>query len=114
MHPWMIIAALLAAGVALLIVAPRLHRKSLARAMARAETVRARRIEELRRTRGTTETPVPESIPAIAVRDALLLEGIRAEIVALPGSTALVHAPEHTEAVRAVLARFTTPGPGTR
>lgn len=110
MQPWMVIAALLAGCVALLIVAPRLHRRSLARGLAKAEQIRARRIDELRRRPDSVETPVPESVSATAVRDALLLRGVRVEIVAVPGSTALVHRPEDTPTVRDVLAGWSRPG----
>lgn len=104
MQPWMVIALLLGGGVVLLIVAPRLHRRSLARAWTRAEAAHARRVEELRRAPDSIETVVPETIPALEVRDALLLRGVRAEIVGLPGATVLVHGPEDTPVVQDVIA----------
>lgn len=99
----MLIALLLVGCVVLLIVAPRLHRRSLDRARSRAEAARARRIDELRDRPDSIETVVPETVAALEVRDALLLRGVRAEIVALPGATVLVHSPDDDPIVRDVI-----------
>lgn len=103
MQPWMLIAMLLAGCLALLLVAPRVHRRSLERAQTHARRDRQRRIEELRAGPGSHETEVPDAEFAVRARHVLLLRGVRAEIATAEGRTLLVHSSDDSEAVGAVI-----------
>lgn len=107
MQPWMLIALLLGGCLMLLIVAPRVHRRSLQRANDRARRGRQGRIDDLRARPGTVETEVPDVATAVRARQTLLLRGVRAEIVpGAAGSAILVHPSEDAEMVETVVARL--------
>ncbi len=80
MQPWMILALLLGAGVVVLLIAPTLHRRSVANSRAGLAASRDRRVAELRASADGIEYPM-EARAALRVRDALLLRGVRTEVV---------------------------------
>ena len=98
-QPWMVIALLMVACATLLIVAPRLHRRSLHRARRRHERIRLERVDALRDRPGTGEVPAPNPAAAARARDVLLLRGVRVEIVSSTGGVRLLHAAGDERAV---------------
>ncbi len=94
----MIIAAIGLVGLGLLIVAPRLHRRSLARAERRAESLRRVRRQELEE-RATVETVVIEPPLARAIQRQLLLRGVRTYLDVRDGRTELVYDAEYADLV---------------
>lgn len=89
MQPWMILALLLGAGVVVLLIAPTLHRRSVANSRAGLAASRDRRVAELRASADGVEYSM-EGRDALRVRDALLLRGVRTEVVTEDAGATLV------------------------
>ncbi len=89
MQPWMILALLLGAGVVVLLIAPTLHRRSVANSRAGLAASRDRRVADLRASADGIEFPLAAR-DALRVRDALLLRGVRTEVVAQGSQATLV------------------------
>lgn len=79
--PSTIIFGLLGLGFAVLLVAPRLHRRSNARSRLDAEHQRSKRVAAMQSSPSSVEVTVASQEQAIRGRDALLLRGIRTEIL---------------------------------
>ena len=100
------IFGLLAIGFAVLLVAPRIHRKVNARSRSRAETRRSRRVAALRASPGGVEVPVDTHEVAVRARDMLLLRGVRVEVASdAPGARIVTTAADRA-AVEAVLSEI--------
>jgi len=114
MQPWMIIALLMAAGFATLLIAPRVHRRSTQRAIAAADAHRAKRAAEFRDDPSSVEHPMASLEEALAVRDALLLRGVRSAVVGEPESAVVITRLSDSDAVslaRSEIANGADPAP---
>ena len=80
MQPWMILALLLGAGAVVLLIAPTLHRRSVAKSRAGLAASREQRVAQLRASAAGIEFPLGTR-DALRIRDALLLRGVRTEVV---------------------------------
>lgn len=67
-------------GVLLLLVAPRVHRRSTQKAIAAATSHRSVRAEELAALPASVEHPMTSIDEACRARDALLLRGVRSAV----------------------------------
>ena len=112
MQPWIVIAILLTTGAALLVVAPRLHRRSLERARRRLERDHRRRVEALRARPGADEVRVADRATAVRARDRLLLRGVRVEIVESTEGVVLVHTASDSDEVADAVAAVATDDDG--
>ena len=105
MQPWMILALLLGAGVVVLLIAPTLHRRSVANSRAGLAASRDRRVAELRASADGVEYPM-EARAALRVRDALLLRGVRTEVVTEGAGATLVGRQEDRATIEAAIAEL--------
>lgn len=99
----MIIAAIIAAGFGVLLVAPTLHRRSNARSREQALRTRHSRAEAILKSSTGSSRGFTRSADAARVRDHLLLHGVRAELLPRSGETLIVFAAEHGDAVDAAI-----------
>lgn len=90
MSPSTIIFTLLGLGFVVLLVAPRLHRRSNARSLADAERQRSDRITKMRGSPTSAEVTVGSKGLAVRARDVLLLRGVRTEILVVPDEVVLL------------------------
>lgn len=108
MQPWMILALLLGAGVVVLLIAPTLHRRSVASSRAGLADARDRRVAELRSGPDAIEFDLAGK-DALRVRDSLLLRGVRTEVVqAATGATLVGHVADR-EAIADAIAGLIDP-----
>lgn len=103
MQPWMIIAGLVGAGVLVLLVAPTIHRRINARSRSQAEEGRRSRATQLRTSETGRERLFPDATAAVRLRDALLLRGVRVELVRESGGVVLVYDRDDEETVLAAI-----------
>lgn len=87
----MIIAALVGAGILVLLVAPTIHRRINAKSRESAETRRIERAHTLRESPDGESTVFDTANHAVLVRDRLLLRGVRAEVTQEDGRTTLIY-----------------------
>ena len=106
MQPWMILALLLGAGVVVLLIAPTLHRRSVANSRAGLAASRDRRVAELRASPHGIEFPLPGRT-ALRVRDALLLRGVRTEVVTAGAEATLVGHVDDRATIEAAIEELT-------
>lgn len=105
MQPWMILALLLGAGVVVLLIAPTLHRRSVANSRAGLAASRDRRVAELRASPDGIEFSLPGRT-ALRVRDALLLRGVRTEVVTAGAEATLVGHVDDRATIEAAIAEL--------
>jgi len=99
----MVIAALIGAGVIVLLVAPTIHRRINAKSRETAESSRIERAQVLRESPEGESTHFETTAHAVKVRDRLLLSGVRAEIIRDGAKTALVYRSVDAPVVRALM-----------
>lgn len=99
MAPWMIIAAIGLTGLGLLLVAPRVHRRSLLRAEHRADAARQARLRELEDRSPVTTIVLADRVQAQSIQRQLLLRGVRAHLGQNDGATELVFESRHADLV---------------
>lgn len=103
MAPWMVIAALIGAGIIVLLVAPTIHRRINAKSRETAESSRIERAQVLRESPEGESTHFDTAAHAVTVRDRLLLRGVRAEIIRDGAKTALIYRSVDAPVVRALM-----------
>lgn len=108
MQPWMILALLLGAGVVVLLIAPTLHRRSVSNSRAGLADARDRRVAELRAGPDAVEFDLAGK-DALRIRDALLLRGVRTEVVRQAGGATLVGHSADREVIVAAIAGLVDP-----
>lgn len=102
MQPWMILALMLGAGVVVLLIAPTLHRRSVANSRAGLAESRDRRVAELRAGPDSVEFDLAGK-DALRVRDSLLLRGVRTEVIRNDtGATLVGHRSDRAGIVAAI------------
>lgn len=106
MAPWMVIAALIGTGFAVLLIAPTVHRRINVRSRSEAERARRDRVANLRDSPDGASHSFASARHAVAVRDVLLLRGVRAEVVSTDTSTELVYRREDADAVEAAVSEL--------
>lgn len=94
---------LLGVGFVVLIFAPTVHRRSNARSRELAETSRRDRAQELRDSPNGRSQTFTRFDTAVAVRDRLLLRGVRAEVISEQGSPVLIYHANDEATVGAVI-----------
>lgn len=99
----MIIAALMGLGFLTLLIAPRVHRRSVHRAQMAAAAHRAGRASELRQIATATEYPMASMREATSARDALTLRGVRSVVVSHAGAHTVVVDASDADTVAEVL-----------
>jgi hypothetical protein len=98
----MILALLLGAGVVVLLIAPTLHRRSVANSRAGLAGARDRRVSELRSGPDGIEFELAGK-DALRVRDSLLLRGVRTEVVrSTAGATLVGHSSDRAAIMAAI------------
>ncbi len=102
----MIIAALVGAGILVLLVAPTIHRRINANSRAMAEKGRRDRADALRRSSTGAERLISDAAAAVRIRDALLLRGVRVELVQESEGVVLVYERADDETVARAIADF--------
>lgn len=91
MAPWMIVALVIAVGFVVLLIAPTIHRKINHNSRTQAENQRISRAESLRSSEMGATLSFARAADAAAVRDRLLLNGVRAELVQENGETIMIY-----------------------
>lgn len=89
MSPTQVLVALMIAGVAVLLVAPKIHRRSTQKSRIARRDQRMVRVADLR-AEGQSAEYLMTNAQAAQMRDALLLNGVRAELAAVTNATLLV------------------------
>lgn len=105
----MILALLLGAGVVVLLIAPTLHRRSVESSRAGLAASRDRRVAALRNSADGVEFPL-DGRDALRVRDALLLRGVRTEVVTEGQTATLVGRVDDRSTIEAAIAELTDGG----
>ncbi|MGI9604970.1 MAG: hypothetical protein ACR2P0_02405 [Acidimicrobiales bacterium] len=103
MPPWTILALILGIGFVVLLFAPRLHRRSMARSRESMESARLARVAAMRSKPSVIEIDVDSAVNAARIRDALLLRGVRVEIATDEDRHVLVTHESDETAVRSVI-----------
>lgn len=99
----MIIAFVIAAGFLVLLVAPSIHRRSIQKSRDEAAAKKVQRAESFRHEHSTEEHEVRTAADAVRARDALMLQGVRSEVVTGDDGTVLLAANEDRPVVLRVL-----------
>lgn len=107
----MVITGLLVIGFVVLIIAPTVHRRVNARSRHTAESQRLDRATALRDSPAGASRSFARATDAVAVRDQLLLRGVRCEVIADEPGADLVYRREDDDVVSALLEERNGPGP---
>lgn len=99
----MIIALVIAAGFLVLLIAPTLHRRSIQKSRDEAAAKKVQRAESFRDEHSTEEHVVLSAADAVRARDALMLQGVRSEVITGDDGTVLLAADEDRSVVLEVL-----------
>lgn len=99
----MIIAVVIAAGFLVLLIAPSLHRRSIQKSRDEAAAKKVERAESFRRERSTEEHVLETPADAVRARDALMLQGVRSEVITGENGTVLLAANEDRPVVLEIL-----------
>lgn len=91
MAPWMVIAALIGAGIVVLLIAPTIHRRINTKSRETAESTRIARAQALRESHDGVSRIFANASHAVKLRDRLLLRGVRAEVISEGGQTILIY-----------------------
>ena len=105
MSPTQIIVGLMVLGVLVLLVAPTLHRRSTNKSRVARRDQRLERVAELRQQGRTAEYRM-SGTQAARARDALLLQGVRAELDSDSESSLLIVDREDAEACEKALTQI--------
>ncbi|MBT8478950.1 MAG: hypothetical protein KJO06_08540 [Gemmatimonadetes bacterium] len=100
----MIIAIVIALGFIVLLVAPTMHRRSIQKSRAEAAAKKVERAASFRREQSTEEHVAINAAEAVQARDALMLRGVRSEVVADDDGVVLLASEDDRQAVTAAFA----------
>lgn len=87
----MIVALVVGAGFVVLLIAPTIHRNINEKSRNEAETMRVSRAESLRTSSHGATLHFDNAGKAALLRDRLLLNGVRAELIQEDGQTLLIY-----------------------
>ena len=102
-QPWMIIAALILIGFVILLVAPTWHRRSIQNSREEAAARKRERARSFQQEETTEAHLVNDAASAVRARDALLLRGVRSEVIEADGQVVLLATAADRDTVRDVL-----------
>ncbi len=105
MSPTQVIVAVMALGFVVLLVAPSVHRRNTLRSREAAVAARSQSARRLRDA-GGLERRLDPVVDAVRVRDALILRGVRAEILRDRSGVSIVFDAADAETVDSVLAEL--------
>lgn len=106
MAPWMVITGLIVTGFVVLLIAPTIHRRINTK---NRETAEANRVERAQRLQNSTDgesRQFDSASDAVAMRDRLLLRGVRAEVVSDGAQATLIFNSNDANIVDAVRAEL--------
>lgn len=103
MAPWMVITGLIVTGFVVLLIAPTIHRRINTKNRETAEANRVERAQRLQKSTDGESRRFDSASDAVAMRDRLLLRGVRAEVVNEGGQATLIYNSKDASTVDAVL-----------
>lgn len=98
----MIVAVVIGIGFVVLLIAPTIHRNINQKSRDEAENLRVSRAETLRNSAEGATLSLSRAADAAALRDRLLLNGVRAELIQENGETLMIYNSADQSTVTAV------------